>query len=61
LVPAHPGSPGQRAIKWLWLFLCLSVSKISQEHMGKMKFWERWIVQCAEKTLTTLLVTHNTF
>ena len=21
LVPAHPGSPGQRAIKWLWLLL----------------------------------------
>ena len=23
LVPAHPGSPGQRAIKWLCMYVCL--------------------------------------
>jgi len=23
LVPAHPGSPGQRAVKWVWLCVCV--------------------------------------
>jgi len=27
LVPAHPGSPGQRAIKWLLLCCCKSAVK----------------------------------
>ena len=27
LVPAHPGSPGQRAVKWLLLLLLLCISE----------------------------------
>ena len=27
LVPAHPGSPGKEAVKWLLLLLFLAVSK----------------------------------
>ena len=25
LVPAHPGSPRQRAIKWVWVYVCVCV------------------------------------
>jgi len=26
LVPAHPGSPGQRAVKWVYVCVCVCVS-----------------------------------
>ena len=25
LVPAHPGSPGKKAVKWVYVYVCLSV------------------------------------
>jgi len=25
LVPAHPGSPAQRAVKWVWVCVCVCV------------------------------------
>jgi len=31
LVPAHPGSPGQRAIKWSLLLLLLSLLSSAKE------------------------------
>ena len=29
LVPAHPGSPGQRAVKWVCVCVCVLVSLLS--------------------------------
>jgi len=31
LVPAHPGSPGKRAVKWACVFTCIDHKKLQVE------------------------------
>ena len=33
LVSAHPGSPGQRAVKWLLLLLCIKTCQLQMYYL----------------------------
>ena len=44
LVPAHPGSPGQRAVKWVCVCVCVSIIVV---HVGWCVFVSAPIIQNA--------------
>jgi len=36
LVPAHPGSPGQRAVKWVCVCVCVTAQQVYAEWLLKI-------------------------
>jgi len=65
LVPAHPGSPGQRAVKWLLLLLLLEVCHlpVGCKQLLQTK-WHACLVQitflCILSTSHNIFVTYTT-